>query len=83
MAERVYSEHFDPDWAPHVEGSHEPQRRDPETGLPEEQKVHARCTTCGAEFRRTCSSGAVRGHISTFARVHLHRDPFAPVPVKS
>lgn len=68
-------------WAPrgvaHVAGRYEPRRWDPETRTYEEQRVEARCSYpgCGAEFRRSCSSGRVRELIATFASVHLHRDP--------
>lgn len=71
---------FSPPWAPHVKGSYTDRTFD-EDGLPEEQKVRATCTVCGTVFQRTCASGQVRTHITTFARLHVHRDPLNdPMP---
>lgn len=67
-----------PAWAPaHVRGRYTERRWSAEEQAYEEQRVEAECSFvgCGAIFRRTCSSGRVREHIATFARVHLHRDP--------
>lgn len=72
----VHAEKYRPSWAPHVDGSYTRRVVD-EDGLPEEQRVHARCEKCGAEFRTTCQSGQVRLHVAKFARVHLHADPLA------
>ncbi len=35
-----------------------------------EQKIRARCLTCGEDFQRTCYSGNARAWISHFAVVH-------------
>ena len=42
------------------------------------ERIDATCTTCGAVYKRRCSSGLMRQHIANFARVHLHRDPLNP-----
>lgn len=68
-----------PMWAPHVLGSFETRSVDAD-GLPEEKRIHAVCTVCGAEFNRTCSSGLYRMWINKFASVHIHRGPFDAVP---
>lgn len=40
-------------------------------GLPEEQRIEAACSACGAVYRRGCTSGLVKSHVIRFATVHL------------
>jgi hypothetical protein len=61
---------YSPAFAAHVRGRYTARVAD-EDGIPEEQKVEARCFTCDAPFKRTCSSGLVTQHIDRFARVHV------------
>ncbi len=70
--------------AAHVLGTWEPRLFDPETGLPEPQRVMCICEwpDCGGVWTTECSSGLVREHVQRFALVHLHRDVFAP-PVRA
>jgi hypothetical protein len=65
---------YSPPWAPHIAGYYYEREVD-EDGIPLEAEVGATCGTCGAVFKRMCSSGLMRHWICTFARVHLHRDP--------
>lgn len=69
-------EPYDPSFAPHVKGRYTARVFDQELGMYEEQIVEAVCETCKATFRRACSSGLVRQHITRFASVHTHTDPF-------
>lgn len=73
-----------PPYAPHVEGRYTELEIDPDTNQPLEQRVSAMCRQCGAEWGPvTCTSGMVRQHIATFARVHLHRDALRePFPTR-
>ena len=64
-----------PQWAKHVEGSYPEREVDPESGAPEPQLIRMTCSICKGTHQVTCTSGAVRQHIGTFARVHLHREP--------
>lgn len=73
MAEKRFE--YSPKWAPHVVATIDEPEVDMATGLREEQKIDARCGTCGAIFHRTCSSGLVREHVNRFATLHVHRDP--------
>jgi hypothetical protein len=73
---------YSPAWAPHVKGRFQERDVD-EDGLPDEAPVEARCETCGATFKRRCSSGLMRQHIAKFALVHLHRGPLDPLPIKT
>lgn len=85
------------EWAPHVSGSYEAGREVDASGMPEPQQVRALCSvckakckcrkqdvcSCGAEWRGSCSTGAVRSHISRFAGVHMGcagRDPLKTPP---
>ena len=43
-----------------------------------EQKFAAWCETCGALFRRTCTTGRAADHVARFARVHAHGTESAP-----
>jgi len=65
---------WSPAWAPHVVGFFTKRQ----VGLdgPEPQKYRCYCTTCNVEHRGECATGAIRSHVSHFAAVHLHRDPF-------
>lgn len=69
-------EQWNPPNVPHVKGTFTQRTIDPDTKLPEEQTVRARCEQCGATWQTRCSSGRVREHIQRFALVHAHRDPF-------
>jgi hypothetical protein len=85
---------WSPDWAPHVLGQYEADREVGPSGMPDPQQVRAVCgeckkkcrcprrqvCSCGAEWRGSCSTGAVRSHISRFAAVHLHRNPLTEGP---
>lgn len=78
-----------PPVAAHVTGRY--TARD-EEGL---QRVQSLCTVCKAlckcagicacpaEFHVECRTGNVLAHISRFAAVHIHRDPFAGQPSKA
>lgn len=66
-----------PDWAPWIDGRYTEREVRPD-GLPEEQRVEMFCTQCKATWKIGCTSGSVRQHISKFAFVHTHHDPFAP-----
>jgi len=66
---------YRPQWASHVRGSYTKRVVGPD-GRPEEQIVEMTCETCRAYWRTACNSGMVRGHVDTFARQHLHADPF-------
>lgn len=68
---------YSPVWAPHITGSFESRSVD-EDGLPEEKKVEALCSVCGATFQRTCSSGLMRQWINTFASAHVHPETKKP-----
>lgn len=63
-----------PEWASHIDGRYT-EREVSEDGLPEEQRVEAKCNTCGAEWKIGCTSGSVRQHIQKFAFIHTHTDP--------
>lgn len=65
---------YRPSWATHIDGSYTERTVD-DDGMPEPQQVFCKCEVCGHQWQTKCSSGLVRQHISTFARVHLHRDP--------
>jgi len=65
-------ETYSPRWCPHVFGRFSPVEVEDGVLLP--RIVRARCTVCGTEFKTTCGTGAVRQHVLTFARVHLHKD---------
>lgn len=70
-----------PQWAPHIQGRYQRERVvDEQTGMPEPQRVECVCTVCGAKWQTDCTSGAMRSHVSRFAGVHLHRDPFTQPP---
>lgn len=73
---------WSPEQAPHVRGRYQARVWNAEEGMHEEQRVEATCSFagCGAVFKRACTSGRVRELITTFATVHLHRDPFSPKP---
>ena len=68
-----------PPWAPHVRATYPPRVVD-EDGKSEQvinmYCEHALCAATNRHYRVVCTSGAVRGHIATFALVHAHRDPF-------
>lgn len=70
-------ETWSPEWAPFVQGQFTKRTFD-EDGLPDEQRIVVSCSSCGATWQRTCTSGLVKNHINTFARLHIHRDPMAP-----
>jgi len=72
VSERI---EYRPGWASHVRGSFTKRVVGPD-GRPEEQVVEMVCETCGGYWRTACNSGMVRGHVDTFARQHLHADPF-------
>jgi hypothetical protein len=60
-----------PKWAPHVRGEHTPRVMDPETGLPESQKIRIVCERCGATWGPSeCTSGLVRNKIAAYALDH-------------
>lgn len=85
---------WSPAYAPHVVGSYERDREVGPSGMPDAQQIRAVCNVCkanckcprslpcgcGAEWRGSCNSGAVRQHISRFAALHLHRDVFKVPP---
>lgn len=84
---------WSPAWAPHVRGRYEADRTVGPSGMPDPQAIVAVCGVCkrtcrckgsvcecGAEWRGSCSSGAVLSHVSRFASLHLHRDPLGPQP---
>lgn len=64
----------------HVWGRWSARVFDPETGMPEPQKVAMGCSSCGQEWQTTCASGHVQAHIQKFAVQHLHADVFGYVP---
>ena len=68
---------WSPGFAKHVLGRYTVRTFDPETGLPEPQRIEARCSVCGATWQGECLSGQVRTHIARFGSVHAHRDPLA------
>ncbi|GAC1459817.1 MAG: hypothetical protein PVSMB8_15250 [Vulcanimicrobiaceae bacterium] len=65
---------YTPAWATHVTGKYT-ERTINADGMPEEQRIEATCSTCGATWKGGCLTGMVREHIARFAYVHLHRDP--------
>lgn len=65
---------YTPQWAPHVTGTF-PEKVIDEDGQHEPQLVRMSCSICNATHQVTCTSGATRQHIQTFAVVHAHRDP--------
>lgn len=69
----VVPEQWKPAWAPgYVTATYTPLVNDPATGLVEEpQHVRCSCSNCGAQWQTECSTGAARGHIQNFCRVHL------------
>lgn len=73
-------ETWSPSWAPHITGTYDVRTYDPETGVPDEQRVDIRCGSCGSTHRVVCRTGHVREHVATFARVHAHRDPLQGLP---
>lgn len=75
MADEPVWEEWRPDWAKHVLGRFTRRTVDPDTRLPEPQKVEIKCEQCGATWQVQCSSGLVRNHINNFAKSHAHRDP--------
>jgi hypothetical protein len=66
---------WNPGFARHVRGRYTVRVFDPETGLPEPQRIEVRCLLCGDTWQGTCLSGQVRTHIARFGAVHAHRDP--------
>jgi hypothetical protein len=74
---------YRPPFAEHVVGSYPERRWDPQANGWEEQKIAIRCETCGESTQRACSSGMAREHVSRFAILHLHRDPFSPPPART
>lgn len=66
----------------HVTGRWTHRVYDPDTHMPEPQKVEMTCAQCGQSWQTTCASGNVRAHIQRFAVLHLHRDVFGYVPRK-
>jgi hypothetical protein len=66
----------------HVWGKWTARVIDPDTGMPEPQKVTMGCRNCGQEWQTTCASGHVQSHIQKFAVQHLHADVFGYVPRK-
>ena len=64
---------WSPPWAPHVLGRYT-AREQPLEGEPQQpQRVEAVCKKCGGEpWRGVCTTGNVRGKISTFALEHRH-----------
>jgi hypothetical protein len=79
---RALTESWSPEWAPHAVGRYEAREVDPETGLAEPQRIEMTCSVCKDTARRSCTSGQVRQHIATFARMHLHRSPLDLPPKK-
>jgi hypothetical protein len=67
---------YRPRFAPHVVGTY--GSRFDEAGEPQEQRIRMECThrSCGEVQFRTCLSGQPRDHVTRFAILHLHRDPF-------
>ena len=65
---------FTPPWAPLVKGWYTDRDEDGEG------EVGAECTKCLGSFKRKCTSGLMRQHISNFARSHIHRNPLDPIP---
>jgi hypothetical protein len=80
MAEELSIE-YSPKWAPHVKGRYSPRVLDPETKLPEEQRVEARCTLCGDRYKNVCRQGMPRNYILKFASFHSHK-AMANNPIK-
>ena len=66
---------WSPGFAPHVMGRYTRRTFDPETRMPEPQKIEVTCGICHATWRGECLTGQVRTHIARFGTVHLHRDP--------
>ncbi len=71
---------FRPRWASHCVGTYEARVFD-EDGVPEPQRIDMLCEHCGATFRTTCNSGAVRAWVNRFATQHLHKDVLDPARV--
>lgn len=75
-----------PQFATHVRGEYETREWEHEmlpdgsiARLPMPQTVRMHCEHCGHRWATVCSTGQVRSQIARYARLHLHRDPFAPV----
>lgn len=66
---------YRPSWADHVSGKYPPLVMDPDTRLPEPQKIEMHCSKCCDTTYAKCTTGAVRSKIDVFAMMHLHRDP--------
>ena len=77
MAEELSIE-YSPRWAPHVKGRYSRRVLDPDTKMPEPQRVEVTCGVCGQQYRNLCRQGMPRQHISRFAQQHLHRAPLQP-----
>jgi len=76
----TWTEWRSPERYTHVWGKWSARVFDPETGMPEPQKVAMGCRTCGQEWQTECASGHVQAHIQRFAVQHLHADVFGYVP---
>ncbi len=61
---------------PHVVGTYPNRVWDRDLGKHEPQQVDIKCELCGATWRVQCEQGRPREHVHTFARDHLHHDPF-------
>lgn len=71
---------WSPPWAPHVKGKYTKRVRG-DDGFCEPQRVQMACIhrgesgkVCGATWQTVCSTGNVRRHINTFAKVHAHKE---------
>ena len=78
------TEAWSPAQHPHIQLRYEPRKRDPASGMPEDQSFEVRCLhvsesgeVCGGRWRGACTSGRIREKALMFAASHGHRDPFA------
>lgn len=79
MSEKIFSEPWSPNWAPHVSGKWtERVIVDDEI---EPSVVVMVCDLCKAEHKAICRTGNVKGWINRYASVHLHGDPLDPARV--
>jgi hypothetical protein len=68
------AETYAPHWSPYVTATIEEDDPNAESRGRPTYKIRARCSSCGAEWRSLCVSGAPRQTVGKFALEHRHND---------